>query len=108
MSRLWSARQRALRARIGAYALHAKYDSRELTAPARNRFLARFLDEVDPERTLPEPERLRRARQALRASMTRLALRSAQSRQARAARRRRPEGSRTATESRRVEGCDDE
>ncbi len=90
MSRLWSPRQRALRARIGAYALHAKYDRRELTAPARDRFLARFLDEVDPDRTLPEPERLRRARQA------------------RAARRRRPEGSRTATESRRVAGCDDE
>lgn len=79
---------RSLRGRIGAYALHAKYDSRELTAPARAKFLARFLEQVDPDRTLPEQERLRRAYQALRAHMARLALRSAQARQARAARQR--------------------
>jgi hypothetical protein len=79
---------RRLRGRIGAYALHAKYDSRALTAPARAKFLARFLEQVDPDRALPEPERFRRARQALRAHMARLALRSAQSRRNRAGLRR--------------------
>jgi hypothetical protein len=69
-----------LRARLGAHALHAKYDSRELTARARAKFLQRFIDEVDPERELPEAERLKRAEHALRAHMTRLALRSAQAR----------------------------
>jgi hypothetical protein len=48
----------------------------------------RFLDEVDPERQLPEPERLRRAECARRAFFQRLALKSAQ---ARAAKRQRPE-----------------
>jgi hypothetical protein len=69
-----------LRARVGAHTLHSKYDSRELTAKARTRFFERFLNEVDPERKLPEPERLRRAEHALRAHMTRLAMASAQAR----------------------------
>jgi hypothetical protein len=69
-----------LRARLGAHALHSKYDSRELTAAARAKFLERFLDEVDKDRQLPEAERLRRAEHALRAHMTRLAMRSAKAR----------------------------
>ncbi len=79
--------QAALRGRIGAYTVHARYDSRVLTQEARAKFLARFLDEVDPERTLPEEERLRRAEHARKAHMARLALASAQARARRAARK---------------------
>ena len=70
----------ALRGRIGAYALHARYDPRETTRNARQAFLSRFLEEVDPDRTLPEGERLRRAESARKAYFARLALKSAQTR----------------------------
>lgn len=72
--------ERSLRARLGAYSLHAMVDSREHTEPARRAFMARFEDEVDPDRTLPEQERRRRAEEAKRAYFTRLALKSAQAR----------------------------
>jgi len=65
--------ERSLRGRMGAYVVHARYDPRQTTAPARAAFLKRFLDEVDPDRVLPEPERLRRAAAARRAYFTRLA-----------------------------------
>ena len=65
--------ERSLRGRMGAYVVHARYDPRQTTAPARAAFLKRFLDEVDPERLLPEPERLRRAASARKAYFTRLA-----------------------------------
>jgi hypothetical protein len=71
---------RSLRARVGAYSLHSKYDSREITAPARRRFLQKFLDEVDPEQVLPEAERQRRAEHARKAYFARLALASAKTR----------------------------
>jgi hypothetical protein len=71
---------RSLAARIGAHALHSQYDSRELTAAGRAKFLQRFLDEVDPERILPEAERLRRAEHAKSAYFTRLALASQKAR----------------------------
>ncbi len=91
-----SSHEAALRGRIGAYALHAHHDPRETTQAARAKFLARFLDEVDPDRTLPEGERLRRADAARRAYFARLALRSAQ---ARARRASRPSSSRRRTGS---------
>ncbi len=72
--------QRSLRARIGAHALHASHDSRELTAPARAAFSARFEAEVDPDGILPEAERKRRADHARKAYFTRLALASARAR----------------------------
>lgn len=72
-----------LRARIGAYALHASRDPRETTRKARETFLARFLDEVDPERVLPEAERLRRAECARKAHFAKLALASARARRRR-------------------------
>ena len=72
--------QASLRGRIGAYRLHATHDSREITAKARAAFLAKFLDEVDPDRTLPEEERLRRAAYARRAYFARLAYKSARKR----------------------------
>lgn len=75
--------ERILAARIGAHALHAQYDSRELTANARAAWFARFLTEVDPDHALPDPERLRRAEHRMREHMTRLALRSAKARRKR-------------------------
>jgi hypothetical protein len=66
--------ERVLRARMAAYALHARCDSRETTKPARRAFNARFLDQVDPERRLPEYERQRRAEAAKKAYFTKLAL----------------------------------
>lgn len=67
----------SVRARIGAYSLHAKHDPRETTSKARSAFLAKFQTEVDPDGLLPEAERLRRAEAARRAHFARLALRSA-------------------------------
>ena len=75
---------RSLQARMAAYALHARRSGREVTAPARAAFLARFENEVDPDRVLTPAERARRAQLACKAHMTRLALRSAQARRARA------------------------
>ena len=70
----------ALRGRLGAHALHSRHDSREITAKAREAFLRRFLDEVDPDRVLPEAERRRRAKHARKAYFARLALTSARAR----------------------------
>lgn len=50
------------------------------TAPAREAFLKRFETEVDPDGTLPEADRLRRADHARKAYYQRLALKSAQAR----------------------------
>lgn len=72
--------QRRLRARVGAYAQHAKYDTRETTAKARQIFLERFERQVDPDARLDPRERARRAEAARRAYFTSLALRSATAR----------------------------
>jgi len=71
---------RSLQARRAAFILHSRIDSTEHTAQAREAFLRRFLDQVDPDRVLPEQERRRRADLALKAHMTGLALRSARAR----------------------------
>ncbi len=72
---------RALRARLGAHALHAKVtDPSAHTAPARQAFLERFEHEVDPDGTLPPADRARRAEHARKAYFTRLALASAKAR----------------------------
>jgi hypothetical protein len=65
---------------MAAYMLHARYDPRETTKAARRAFNQRFLDQVDPDRSLPERERQRRAEAARRAYFTRLAYLSARSR----------------------------
>ena len=78
--------ERVVRARMVAYMLHARYDPRETTKPARRAFNQRFLDQVDPDRRLTDHERHRRADAARRAYFTRLAYLSARSR--RRARRR--------------------
>ncbi len=75
----------ALRGRIGAYRLHASHDPRETTANARAAFLGRFVDEVDPDRSLTEAERLRRATAARKAHFAKLAYQSSVSRAKKAA-----------------------
>jgi hypothetical protein len=81
--RRMSAEERELRARLAAHAMHARNDSRAVTANARRAFLDRFEREVDPDGLLPVAERLRRAEHAKRAHMLRLALRSARARRMR-------------------------
>jgi hypothetical protein len=68
--------------------LHAAYDSRELTEPARKAFLQQFEDQVDPDNVLPEGERKRRAQHARQAHFTRLALLSAKARREKVGNRR--------------------
>jgi hydroxymethylpyrimidine/phosphomethylpyrimidine kinase len=81
-----SPEQRTLRASIAAHVMHAKHDSREITANARARFLGKFLAQVDAVTPgLPEAERLRRAEHLLRAHMKRLALASSRARRKAAA-----------------------
>lgn len=75
----------SLRGRKGAHTLHSLYDSKELTQRARDKFLSRFEDAVDPDRVLPDAERQRRADHARRAYFTDLALKSAKARRRRAA-----------------------
>lgn len=77
-----------LRGRIGAHVLHARYDSRILTANARAAFMAGFERAVDPDGCLPAEERRRRAAHLRAAHFARLARLSALARKARAARRR--------------------
>jgi hypothetical protein len=70
-----------LRARRAALIRHAQTYGIEATAPARQAFLAGFLDQV-PEH-LPAEERERRARLLLRARMLELAELSAKARRKR-------------------------
>lgn len=77
--------RRVLTGRIGGFTAHSRNDSREMTANARAAFLARFIDEVDPGRELPEAERERRATAARKAHFARLALASAEARRKRGA-----------------------
>jgi hypothetical protein len=78
--------ERTLRARIGAYSLHAQRDSRETTRAARAAALSRFDVMVDPDGVLAPEERARRAEAARKAYFARLALKSAKTRQKKAAR----------------------
>lgn len=78
--------QRVLIGRLGAYALHSRYDSTELVRPAREAFWSKFEREVDPDGVLDPTERARRAEMARKAYFTRLALLSAQARAKRARR----------------------
>ncbi len=74
--------ERTLRARAAALAMHSQGATN--TVPARAAMERRFLDEVDPDRTLPEAERNRRAALARRRYFVDLAYRSARARRARA------------------------
>lgn len=75
-----SPEQRRLRAQIAANTRWSREDPRVGTARARAAWYRRFLDEVDPDRTLSPAERERRAQSALRAEMQRLALLSSKAR----------------------------
>ena len=68
--------------RIGAHMAHAGHDSRELTARARDTFLAKFEQEADPDGVLCPEERRRRAKHLRSAHFARLAALSAESRTA--------------------------
>ena len=72
--------QRSLRTRLAAHKLHSQTDSRQHTESARRAFLARFEDEIDADRQLPEAERKRRAEQAKKAYFLSLAFKSAKAR----------------------------
>ena len=71
---------RVLHARMAAHVLHSRYDSKELTAPARRAFLERFEREVDPDSVLEPAERRRRAEHAKKAHFYRMALASSRAR----------------------------
>ncbi len=75
---------RSLAGRIGGLRLAATHDPRQYTARARATFLARFEEEVDPDRLLPEEERKRRASAARKAYFAQLALKSASARRRKA------------------------
>lgn len=75
--------ERVLAGRLGAYVVHSRYDSRELTEAAREAFRSKFEREVDPEGVLPIEERLRRAEMARKAHFARMALKSAEARRRR-------------------------
>ena len=79
-SRTLTPEQRSLRASAAAHARWAKEDPISGTARARAKFLQRFINEVDPDRELPELERLRRAESAKSAYFKALALKSSRAR----------------------------
>lgn len=70
----------ALRGRLGAAVQRARHDPVDYTARARDAAWQRFVQQVDPQGTLPEPERLARARAAQRAHLLRAAVASARAR----------------------------
>jgi hypothetical protein len=79
---------RVLRSRLASHTRWAKCEDRTAaTQPARDAFRNRWLDQVDPDRVLPAAERAKRADNAMKAHMTRMALNSAK---ARARRKHRP------------------
>lgn len=69
-----NAAQRKLRARLGGLATKAAGTVN--VAPSHAAFLERFIDQVDPDRTLPEPERMDRALAARKLWMNKLSLKS--------------------------------
>jgi hypothetical protein len=75
-----TASQRSARARRAAYVRHSRTSGLEATKAAREGWRRRFLDEVDPERVLPEAERERRAALAAKAHMLKLNALSARAR----------------------------
>jgi hypothetical protein len=76
--------ERVLRARIAVHTSWANTKDRSArTAPGRRAAMQRFERQVDPDGTLPPAERARRADQAMRAHMARLALKSATARRRR-------------------------
>jgi hypothetical protein len=73
-----TAAQRSLRARIGAFALHAQGGTSTRAGTAA--FLSRFETAVDPAGSLSPEERAKRATQARKAYFAKLALASSRAR----------------------------
>jgi hypothetical protein len=71
-----TATQRIQRARIAALTRWSREDPAASAARGQAGLLAKFVEQVDPDRVLPEAERIRRAEAARRAHMQRLAFRS--------------------------------
>ena len=84
--------ERSAQARYAAEVMHSRNDSRKTSQPARDAFEKRFLDEVDPDRVLPEAERLRRAGHARKAYYARLHLASLKARRQKAEARKAARG----------------
>jgi hypothetical protein len=75
--------ERTLRGRLAAHAAHAKHGGTAMTTAARKAgpgHLEYYFDDVDPDRSLPEPERVKRAEQAKKAYYARLSFLSAKAR----------------------------
>lgn len=74
---------RSINARIASHVRWANEPDRtEATRPGREAFLARFEREVDPNRVLPESERIRRAEAARTAYMLKLGKKAVAARKA--------------------------
>ncbi len=72
--------ERSQRARLAALTRWSHEDPMPNAQRANAGLMAKFVDEVDPDRVLPEAERSRRAEAAKRAHFTRLAFLSAKAR----------------------------
>lgn len=73
-------------ARVAALTRVSQVGGTAVSAPARAAFMAKFYDQVDPDRTLPIDEREKRATAARKAHFVALAARSVKSRQSKALR----------------------
>ena len=71
---------RVLAGRLGGLTTVIRYGPDEIAARARDGFMDKFRREVDPDGLLTDLERERRAKLALKAHMTSLAIASARSR----------------------------
>jgi hypothetical protein len=78
-----TAEERTQRARLAAQVRWSRESPEANVARMRAGMERKFLDEVDPDRVLPEAERLRRAESARRAFYTKLSFASARARRAR-------------------------
>lgn len=80
---MMSPTERSMRGRLAVHTSWANTtDPKARTQPARDAFMRRFEDAVDPDRKLPEAERMRRAESAKKAHYVRLAMKSAAARKA--------------------------
>lgn len=84
MSKSLTPEQRTLRAKLAAHASHKNHSGSDRVKAANDARFQKYVDQVDPHRKLPEAERLRRAKQAEKEEMTRLAFLSSKARSQRA------------------------
>lgn len=73
-----------MRGRLGQAVQRSRHDPNAYTAKAREAAWQRFITEVDPDRALPEDERMKRADAARRAHLLRASLKAAATRTRRA------------------------